>query len=67
MTNRMKGEIYDRTDHKAPDVEQKYSSALSLTLALHGSGWLTPRLRRFTSPPPRRETVPVVQENVWAP
>ena len=34
-------------------MEYRYSSTLSLALALHGDGWLTPRPGRFT---PRKET-----------
>jgi hypothetical protein len=35
----------------------------SLTSALDGGGWSTPRPGRFT---PRKDTVPVVQEAGWA-
>jgi len=48
MKVNIKGKIYDRPDNKAPDGEQKYSCDLSLTLALHGSGWLASRLSRIT-------------------
>jgi hypothetical protein len=41
-----------------------YSSTLSLTSALDGSGWLTPRPGRFT--PKERDPVPFVQEAEWA-
>ena len=37
------------TCHENPEGEQKYISTLSLTSALDGSGWLTPRPGRFTS------------------
>jgi hypothetical protein len=42
-----------RTDHEGPEGEYKYSSTLSLTSELDGSGWLTPRPGRFT---PETET-----------
>jgi hypothetical protein len=41
-----------------------YSSTLSLTSALDGSGWSTPRTNRFA---PRKDPVPIVQEAGWAP
>ena len=41
-----------------------YSSTLSLTSALDGVWWLTPRLGRFT---PRKDLVPIVQEAGRAP
>ena len=42
---------------------QRFSSTLSLTSALDGGGWLTPRPCRFT---PEKGTVPIVQEAEWA-
>ena len=41
-----------------------YSSTLSLTSALDGGGWSTPRPGRFT---PGKDPVPIVQEAGWAP
>ena len=41
-----------------------YSSTLSLTSALDGGGWPTPRPDRFT---PGNDPVPIVQEAGWAP
>jgi len=38
------------------------SSALSLTSALDGGGWSTPRTGRFT---PEKDLVPIVQEAGW--
>jgi hypothetical protein len=32
-----------------PELEQRYSSTISLTSALSGVGWSTPRPGRFTS------------------
>ena len=45
--------IHPRTDHVGLEVEQRYSSTLSLNLALDWGGWSTPRPGRFT---PRKET-----------
>jgi hypothetical protein len=36
--SRSYGKIHPRTDHKGPEVEQRYSSTLSLTSALDGVG-----------------------------
>ena len=41
-----------------------YSSTLSLTSALDGGGWSTPRPGRFTS---GKDPVLIVQESGWAP
>ena len=41
-----------------------YSSTLSLTSAIDGGGWSTPRPGRFT---PGKDPVPIVQEAGWAP
>ena len=41
-----------------------HSSTLSLTSALDGGGWSTPRTGRFT---PGKDTVPIVYEVGWAP
>ena len=41
------------TDHESPEMEERYSYTLSLTSALNGSGWSTPRSGRFT---PGKET-----------
>jgi len=49
-------------DHEGPEGEQRYSSNLSLTPALDGGGWLTPRPGRFT---PGKDPVPAVHEPVW--
>ena len=42
-----------------------YNSNLSLTSALGGGRWSTPRPGRFY--PRERDTVPIVQEAGWAP
>ena len=47
------GKDRSRTGHEGTEGELRYSSTLSLTLALDGSGWLTPRPGRFT---PGKET-----------
>ena len=55
--------LHNVTCHERPE-EQRYSSTLSLTSALYGSGWLTPRLSRFT---PGMTRYFIIQEVVWAP
>ena len=40
-----KGKVLPRTGHEGPEREQMYRSALSLTSALDGGGWSTPRPR----------------------
>ena len=54
-----KGKVYPITGHEGPDGEKRYSSTLSLTSALDGGGWSTPRPGRFT---PGNDPVPIVQE-----
>ena len=49
--------------HEVPEREKRYGSTLSLTSALYGGGWSTPRPGRFT---PGRDPVLIVQEDVWA-
>jgi hypothetical protein len=39
----IKGNFHPVTGHEDQDGERRYSSNLSLTLALVGSGWSTPR------------------------
>jgi hypothetical protein len=41
--------VYPRTDHEGPEGEQRYTCTLSLTMALDGGGWSTPRPRSFTA------------------
>jgi hypothetical protein len=43
-----KGKVLTRTGHEGPEGEQRYGSTLSLTPALDGGGWSTPRPGRFT-------------------
>jgi hypothetical protein len=59
-----KGKVHPRTGHEAREGEKNYSSTLSLTLALDGGWWSTPRPGRFT---PRKDPVPIVQGARWAP
>ena len=42
-----KGKVHPRTGHEGPKGEQRYSATLSLTPALDGGGWSTPRPGRF--------------------
>ena len=51
------------TGHEGPQGEYIYSSTLSLTSALEGGEWSTPRPGRFT---PGKDLVPIVQEAGWA-
>jgi hypothetical protein len=53
-----KGKVHPRTGHEGPQREERYSSTLSLTLALDEGGWSTPRPGRFT--PRERDPVPIV-------
>jgi hypothetical protein len=48
-----KGKGHPITGHEGPQGEQRYSSTLSLSSALHWGGWSTPRPGRFT---PGKET-----------
>ena len=43
-----KGKGHPGTGHEGPEGQQRYSSTLSLTSALDGDGWSTPRFGRFT-------------------
>jgi hypothetical protein len=45
--------FHPRTSHEVPEGEYRYSSTLSLTSALDGTGWSTPHSGHFT---PRKET-----------
>jgi hypothetical protein len=42
------GKVHPITGHESPEGEYRYSSTLSLTSALDGGGWSTPRPGRFT-------------------
>jgi hypothetical protein len=44
----LKGEVHPRTGHKSPEGSKRYSSTLSLTLALDGGGWSIPCPGQFT-------------------
>jgi hypothetical protein len=50
-----KGTVRTRTGHEDPEWELRYNSTLSLTSALHGGGWSTPR-------PGERDPLPIVHE-----
>ena len=43
-----KSKVYLRTCSEGPEVEEEYSSALSLTSVVGVGGWLTPRPGRST-------------------
>ena len=57
VTMHSKHLVHPITGHEGPEVEERYSSTLSLTLALDGGGWSAPRAGRCTS---GKEPVPVV-------
>jgi hypothetical protein len=46
-TVKVKDEVNPRRDHEGPEGEQTYNCTLSLTSALYGDGWSTPRPGRF--------------------
>ena len=58
-----KGKGHPRTGREGPEGEQMYSSTVSLTSALDGGGWSTPRPRYFTL---GNDSVPIVQGAGWA-
>ena len=53
-----KGKVHPKTSHEGPEWEKRYISTFSLTSALDGGGWSTPRPQgrsgqvRKNSPPP---------------
>jgi len=49
--------VHTRTGHEGPEGEWRYSYTLSLTWALDGGGWSTPRPGRFT---PGKDPVSIV-------
>ena len=59
-----KGKGHPTTGHECPEVEYRYSSTVSLTSALDGFGWSTPRPSLLT---PGKDPVPIVWEAGWAP
>ena len=52
-----KGKVHPRTGHVGREGEWRYSCTLSLTSALVGGGWSTPRPGRFT---PAKDPVPIL-------
>jgi hypothetical protein len=64
IITKVKGNVHPRTGHEGPEGKQRYSFTLSLTSALDGGGWSSPRPGRFT---PGNYSVPIVQEAGWAP
>ena len=57
----VKFEVHLGTGHEGPEGEQNYRTTLSLTSALGGGVWATPRPGRFT---PGKDPVPIAQEAV---
>ena len=64
LGNCKKGKVHPSTGHEDPEGEQRYSSTLSLTSALGGREWSTPRPRPLY--PQERDPVPIVQKAGWA-
>lgn len=56
--------VYPRRGHDGPDRQHMYSSTISLTLALDGSGLSTPCPGCFT---PGEDPGPIVQKAGWVP
>ena len=44
----IEGKVHPVSDHEGPEGKYRYSYTLSLTSALDGNGWSTPRSGRFT-------------------
>ena len=62
----IKGKVRPRIGHESAEVEQRYSSTLSLTSVLGGGGeWWTPPPGRFTAG--KGDLVLLVWEAGWAP
>jgi hypothetical protein len=55
--NADKSKVQPRTGKDGPEVKKRYSSTLSLTLALDGGTCSTPRRGHFT---PEKDAVPIV-------
>jgi hypothetical protein len=43
LLNEVKGEVDPRTGHEGPEYDKSYTCIFSLTSALDGGGWSTPR------------------------
>ena len=59
-----KSKVHPITGHEGPEGLYRFSSTLSLTLALDGGEWSAARPGCFT---PGKDPVPKVQEAGWAP
>jgi hypothetical protein len=51
-----KGKVHPRTGHEGPEREKRSISTLSLTSALDGGGWSTPR----PGCTPRKDPIPIL-------
>jgi hypothetical protein len=60
----LSSKVHPRRGPEVPEGEYRYRSTPSLTSALGGCAWSTPRPGRFI---PRKDPVPIVQEAWWAP
>ena len=54
--------VHPKTGHEGPEGEGRYSSTLSLTSALDGSGWSTPHPGHSA---PEKATSYILQEAGW--
>ena len=64
LSNATLGKVNPRTGYEGRGGGRGNNSILSLTSALDGSGWSTPRLGRLIL---EKDPVPSVQEAGWAP
>ena len=64
---KVKGKLHPISCHEGPEGEKRYSSTsiLSLTSALDGRGWSSPRPGLFTSG--KKDPLLIVQEASWTP
>jgi hypothetical protein len=59
LVGQVKGKVHPTTGREGPEGEWRYSCTVSVTSALVGGGWSTPRPGCLT---PGNDPVPIVQE-----
>jgi hypothetical protein len=62
VRHKLTSTVHPKRGREGPEGDYRYSSTLSLTSAIDGSGWSTPRPGRST---PGKETSYVLQEVGW--